>query len=687
VTEAMTAPGPVRPFDTVLVANRGEIAVRVIRTLRRLDIRSVAVFSDADEGAPHTIAADEAVRIGPAPAAESYLDPERLVAAALATGADAVHPGYGFLAENAAFARACAEASLVFVGPPPGAIETMGDKIRAKQQAERAGVPVVPGRHDADMDDDAVAAAVADIGLPALLKPAAGGGGKGMRVVRDLADLSAQVAAARREARASFGDDRLLVERYLDRPRHVEIQVVADSLGDIVHLGERECSLQRRHQKVVEESPSPALDPDLRERMGAAAVAVARGCGYVGAGTVEMILSPGAADGFCFLEMNTRLQVEHPVTELVTGLDLVEMQLRVAAGEPLSVRQEDVRWTGHAVEARIYAEDPARGFLPTGGRVLVLREPSGPHIRVDSGLSRGLLVGTDYDPMLAKVACWAPDRAGALARLDAALADTAILGVRTNVAFLRALLRDADVAAGRLDTHLVDRRLADLAGAAGDVPDDVLAAAALGRLVALEPPGPVVDPFAVPGGWRLGGPVWTTWRLQVTDGEPRVVRTRGRAADAVVVVGDGEPMTASARLAEATLRVRLGDREHSYDWGVEAGPGGDVVTWLGSGGGAWAVADVAPPVLRPGMGAGGHGSVRSPLPGTVTVLSVAVGDRVAAGTPLLVVEAMKMEHAVSAPVAGVVTAVHVAVGRRVAMDAPLVAFEPDHRHHEGSEDA
>lgn len=369
-------------FSTVLVANRGEIAVRVIRTLRELGVRSVAVFSDADADARHVREADTAVRIGPAAAAESYLSVERLLDAARRTGAEAVHPGYGFLAENAAFAAACAEAGLAFIGPPASAISLMGDKIRAKQTVKAAGVPVVPGSSASGLSDAELVAAAEEIGMPVLLKPSAGGGGKGMRLVRDAGLLGEEIAAARREARSSFGDDTLLVERWVDRPRHIEIQVLADAHGNVVHLGERECSLQRRHQKVIEEAPSVLLTPELRASMGAAAVEAARSCGYVGAGTVEFIVPGGDPSSYYFMEMNTRLQVEHPVTELITGLDLVEQQLRVAAGAPLAFSQSDVTLTGHAIEARVCAEDPARGFLPSGGTVLALSEPSGaPSVR------------------------------------------------------------------------------------------------------------------------------------------------------------------------------------------------------------------------------------------------------------------------------------------------------------------
>src|SRR3954462_9653658 len=465
-------------FETVLVANRGEIAVRVIRTLREMGIRSVAVHSDADAGALHTRLADVAVPVGPAPAAQSYLSVERVLDAARRTGAQAVHPGYGFLSENVEFARACEQAGIVFIGPPVAAIEAMGDKIRAKQTVAAAGVPVVPGRTEPGMDDDAGALAAIEVGFPVLLKPSAGGGGKGMRVVRGPDELTEQIAGARREARGSFGDDTLRVERYLGHSRHIEVQVFGDSHGNVVHLGERECSLQRRHQKVIEEAPSPLLDAAKRAAMGTAAVEAARAVGYTGAGTVEFIVDADRPEDFFFLEMNTRLQVEHPVTELITGLDLVEGQVRIAAGEPLPIDQSDVVLDGHAIEARGYAEDPARGFLPQAGTVLGLAEPDGPGIRVDSSLAVGGVVGTDYDPMLAKVIAWGPERETARARLIGALGHTAVLGVTTNTPFLRALLGDPDVVAGRLDTGLIERR-GEALTLAPPPPPHVYAAAAL----------------------------------------------------------------------------------------------------------------------------------------------------------------------------------------------------------------
>ena len=416
-------------FDTVLVANRGEIAVRVIRTLRAMGIRSVAVFSDADANARHVAEADVAVGIGPAAARQSYLNIEAVVAAARRTGAQAIHPGYGFLSENAEFAAALEAAGIVFIGPPVKAIQTMGDKIAAKTTVSAFGVPVVPGIARPGLTDADLIAAAGDIGYPVLVKPSAGGGGKGMRVVHEPSELQAALTSARREAGAAFGDDTLFLERFVLNPRHIEVQVLADGYGNVVHLGERECSLQRRHQKVIEEAPSPLLDEATRARIGAAACDTARSVDYTGAGTVEFIVSADRPDEFFFMEMNTRLQVEHPVTEMVTGVDLVELQVRVAAGEKLPIAQDDITMTGHAIEARVYAEDPARGFLPTGGDVLDLAEPQGPGVRVDSGLARGTVVGSDYDPMLAKVIAHADDRASALRALDRALADTAVLGV------------------------------------------------------------------------------------------------------------------------------------------------------------------------------------------------------------------------------------------------------------------
>jgi acetyl-CoA/propionyl-CoA carboxylase biotin carboxyl carrier protein len=637
-------------FSTVLVANRGEIAVRVCRTLARMGVRSVAVYTDADVA--HLADADEAVRVG------SYLSIEDIVSAARETGAEAVHPGYGFLAENAAFARACADAGLVFIGPPPEAIEAMGDKIRAKQTVSAAGVPVVPGRNELGMSDEDLVAAAREVGYPVLVKPSAGGGGKGMRRVEDPADLPAALESARREARGAFGDDTLLVERFVANPRHIEIQVLADAHGTVIHLGERECSLQRRHQKIIEEAPSPLLDAEARERMGASAAAAARSVGYTGAGTVEFIVSTDRPDEFFFMEMNTRLQVEHPVTELVTGVDLVEQQIRVAAGLPLDV---EVAFDGHAVEARVYAEDPAHGFLPTGGRVLAVVEPDG--VRVDSALRAGIVVGSNYDPMLAKVIAWGPDRESALRRLHAALGDTAVLGLGTNVAFLRALLSDVDVMAGRLDTGLVERKLDALT--AGEVPDVVFAAAALDELIDLRPTGAVVDPWDLANGWRLGGPAAVPFRLACGDRQV-IVRVTGSS----VTVDDGAPVPVSARREGNRLDVTYGRRATSFLRAQD----GDTL-WLAAGGHTWAVEEHSL-LESAATSAESGGPVTSPMPGTVLVVKAAQGDVVTAGTPLVVVEAMKMEHTVTAPVDGVVTELNVRAGQQVALNQPLAVVTP-----------
>ncbi|GAA3735401.1 acetyl-CoA/propionyl-CoA carboxylase biotin carboxyl carrier protein [Spinactinospora alkalitolerans] len=756
----------------VLVANRGEIAVRIIRTLRRLGLRSVAVHGDGDAGARHVRAADVAVRVGGASLADSYLNGPAIIAAARATGAAMIHPGYGFLSENAGFARACAEAGLTFVGPPPGAIEAMGDKIQAKRTVADAGVPLLPGFAEEagrPMPDDELAEAAAKVGYPLLIKPSAGGGGKGMRLVREPGELVAAAAAARREAKAAFGDATLLVERFVERPRHIEVQVLADAHGNVVHLGERECSLQRRHQKIVEEAPSPLLGAAQRAAMGEAAVAAAKACGYVGAGTVEFIATgggaaaqaagagsgsghgaaevpggplassqadprPGPPDGsadlwtaggpdrsfdYSFLEMNTRLQVEHPVTEAVVtiggrrGIDLVEAQLRVAMGEPLPFSQADIGFAGHAVESRVYAEDPARDFLPTGGPVLLLEEPEGTDVRVDSGLDEGTEITSAYDPMLAKVITWAPDRAGALQRMDAALAGYTLLGCGSNVAFLRRLLRHPDVAAGRLSTELTERIRPELLPDAQETPAEVYAAAALDRQLALEPTGPVVDRFDVPDGWRIGGPAWTTWRLRAPGREPVTVRVRRRApvgpaahGGAFEVAVDGsEPVTATAAREGAppaadgaaagragsgppaagpagrdrTLVVGYAGRTVRYARVLEAG-----TLWLGLGGTAWQLHEET--LLAPMREAesGGDGTVRSPMPGTVLSVPVRQGDSVAAGTPVVVVEAMKMEHSVTAPIDGVVTGLEVRPGQSVAMDTVLAVITPEAAPQDGT---
>jgi acetyl-CoA carboxylase biotin carboxylase subunit len=488
----------------VLVANRGEIAVRIVRACREARIETVAVYSDADAGAVHVREADRAVRIGPAPAVESYLSIPALMNAAAQTGCDALHPGYGFLSERAELARACEAAGVVFVGPPAAVIETMGSKIAARDLMDSAGVPVVPGATPDDQTDDGLLAAARRIGYPVLVKASAGGGGKGMRLVDSDEDAREQIPAARRESAAVFGDDTLYVERVVPRPRHVEVQIFADAHGHAVHLFERECSIQRRHQKIIEESPSPALSPALRNRMGEAAVAAARACGYRNAGTIEFLLEGEGDDAhFYFLEMNTRLQVEHPVTEAVTGVDLVRAQLAVAAGEPLPWTQQSLTTRGHAIECRIYAEDPDNGFLPQAGELLLYREPAGPGIRVDSGVEEGGTIGVHYDPLLAKLIASAETREAARERLVAALRSFPVLGIRTNVPFLLQLIGLPDFAAGRLHTGFVDEHLASLRGCA-DPSAAVLAAAALAGTAGTRPTAGAArpaDPWSQPSAW------------------------------------------------------------------------------------------------------------------------------------------------------------------------------------------
>jgi acetyl-CoA/propionyl-CoA carboxylase biotin carboxyl carrier protein len=611
--------------DAVLVANRGEIAIRVARTLRRLGLRGVGVHTPADADAAHVDAFDLVLEI------DSYLDGEAIVAAALRAGADAIHPGYGFLSENAGFARAVSAAGLAWVGPPAAAIELMGDKARAKQLAREAGVPVVPGIDGRDLALEELRAFAAEHGHPLVIKAVAGGGGKGMRVVRADGELEAALAAARREAEAAFGDGRVLAERYLERPRHVEVQVLADAHGTAVHAGERECSLQRRHQKVVEEAPSPAVGPELRARMGEAAVALARACGYESAGTVEFLL---AGEEFFFLEMNTRLQVEHPVTELVHGVDLVEQQLRIAAGEAVAFAPTEPR--GHAIEARLYAEDPAAGFLPATGTILHYREPDG--VRVDSGVRAGSVVGTDYDPMLAKVIAHGADRTEALRRLDRALAELEVLGVATNAGFTRSLLARADVRAGEQDTGLLERVLAELDATP---PEDLLPAAALIAAGTATPPGP--------------------WRRRFEDGEARV-------AGGEVRIGERGWKAAVRHAGGAHWRVVLDGASRRY----AAVVAGDVV-WIARDGHV-----LEARTARPARGPGGPaaGSLEAPMPGVVLLVGAANGDAVAEGDVLLVLESMKMELSIAAPHDGTVEGLELAPGDRVARRQPLVAVIP-----------
>jgi len=652
-------------FDTVLVANRGEIAVRVIRTLRRLGIRSVAVYSDPDTGARHVIEADTAVRLGRAAARESYLDIARVLDAAVRTGSQAIHPGYGFLSENADFAAACARAAVVFLGPPARAIEVMGDKITAKNAVAAFGVPVVPGVAKPGLSEEDLVAAAEEVGYPVLVKPSAGGGGKGMRLVEDPARLREALVSARREAASAFGDDTLFLERFVLRPRHIEVQVLADAHGNVVHLGERECSLQRRHQKVIEEAPSPLLDAATRARIGAAACDTARSVDYVGVGTVEFIVSAERPDEFFFMEMNTRLQVEHPVTEAVTGLDLVEWQLRVAAGEKLTFTQDDIELNGHAIEARVYAEDPARGFLPTGGRVLQVFEPAGDGVRVDSSLSAGTVVGSDYDPMLSKVIAHAADRDEALAKLDRALSQTAVLGVQTNVEFLRFLLADQRVRAGELDTALLDERLADFVPL--PAPEDVLAAGGLYRQSALDRIAEG-NLWAAPTGWRVGAdaaPVRTAMRTALG---AETVSVWGPPEAAKVQVGDGEIVSATVQLESDQMSVTLAGLRREYRC-AEA----DRHLWIADERGTWQLREAEEQKIHRVAGER-PAEVVSPMPGSVIAVQVNSGAEVSEGDVVVVVEAMKMEHSLAAPVSGQVE-VLVSVGEQVKVEQVLARIK------------
>ncbi|MDZ5088941.1 MULTISPECIES: biotin carboxylase N-terminal domain-containing protein [Mycobacteriaceae] len=648
-------------FDTVLVANRGEIAVRVIRTLQAMGIRSVAVFSDADADARHVREADVAVRLGPAPARQSYLSIDALLDAVERTGAQAVHPGYGFLSENASFAAALRDRGVVFIGPPVRAIETMGDKIAAKAAVSAFGVPVVPGVSRPGLTDEDLITGAAEVGYPVLVKPSAGGGGKGMRVVHDAAELPAALASARREAASAFGDETLFIERFVLNPRHIEVQVLADGHGNVVHLGERECSLQRRHQKVIEEAPSPLLDAATRARIGAAACDTARSVDYAGAGTVEFIVSADRPDEFFFMEMNTRLQVEHPVTELVTGLDLVEMQVRVAAGETLPFAQDDIALTGHAIEARVYAEDPAHGFLPTGGTVLAVCDARGPGVRVDSGLAAGAVIGSDYDPMLAKVIAHAGDRPQALRALDTALADTAVLGLTTNIEFLRFLLADPDVVAGHLDTGLLDRRSPDFV--AMPARDDEMIAAAACRWLRSWPARPT-SAWEIPSGWRIGGPVSTPFRLRAGERTDHVWLT-GSPQDATATVEGGRPRSLTVSSDGDRLAVTLDGLRTEYLVAVEGSQ-----VWLAGGGRTTMVEEVREAPVRPDDAHSGDAELTSPMPGSVVAVAVTDGAAVTAGTVVVTVEAMKMEHTLTAPVDGAVELL-VAAGEQVKVGQVL----------------
>jgi acetyl-CoA carboxylase biotin carboxylase subunit len=667
-------------FRALLVANRGEIAVRVLRTAREMGIRGVAVYSDADRGAPHVAAADEAVPLGDPTPAASYLDGARLIEAARRTGAEAIHPGYGFLSESPAFARAVRDAGLAFVGPTPEAMERVGNKVAARRLLAASGVPVVPGMTDAESDPARLAAAAGELGYPVLLKAAAGGGGKGMRVVRGPGELAEAARLGASEALSAFGDGAVYLEKLLHRPRHVELQILADAAGRVVHLGERECSIQRRHQKLLEESPSPALDPDLRRRMGEAAVEVARRAGYVNAGTVEFLLSE---DGrFQFLEVNARLQVEHPVTEMTTGLDLVRCQLEIAAGMPLSLRQEDVVSRGHAIECRIYAEDPAAGFLPCPGRILLAREPRGPGIRCDSGIATGVEVPVHYDPLLAKVVAHAPSREAATDRMIRALEECAILGVATPMELLLDVLRSGPFRAGRTHTGFLDEHFQGWRPRTDAALEGL---AALGHALEARsgcgPAARAASPWERLGKWDIAGSPIDARVLASSDG-CHVVEVGGRV-ETIFTVRSGEGTwvwhRGRARLVERISRSSRGPADPTGRpeplEGRMGHPG------RGSTGSPRPVGSAGSP--RPVGSAGSPrpvvapGAVTPPMPAVVVAVLVTAGQRVARGDPLVVLSAMKTETQLASPAAGSVRVVRTSAGAKVRPGDVLVEIEPD----------
>ncbi len=648
-------------FSKILIANRGEIAVRVIRTARRMGISTVAVHSDADQRALHVAMADEAVHIGPSPAAESYLRAERIVRAAQATGAEAIHPGYGFLSENPDFVEAVEAAGLVFIGPSAAAIRAMGLKDAAKRLMEKAGVPVVPGYHGEAQELVVLASKAREIGFPVLIKARAGGGGKGMRRVERMEDFAEAQAAARREAKAAFGDDRVLVEKYVEKPRHIEVQVFGDRHGNVVHLFERDCSAQRRHQKVIEEAPAPGMTEAVRKAMCGAAVKAAEAIAYSGAGTIEFIVDASGGlrpDRFWFMEMNTRLQVEHPVTEMVTGVDLVEWQLRVAAGERLPLAQDEIALSGHAFEARLYAEDPARDFLPATGTLHHLAfpaaAPAGASLRVETGVRQGDAISPFYDPMIAKLVVHADTRPAALAALGEALAATRVAGSTVNTAFLAALAADADFAAGDVDTGLIGRRQEALTASVAPSPEQVASAA----LAAAEPAvdAASADPWDAIAGYAHFHPLAKP--VSLTRGEEEISARLTFAADrAKVAIGESEVV------------LPLSTPRH------------DTVLWPGhvsvfAGADAHHFGIVDPFAAAEAAAAGGGDRLRAPMPGLVKVVKAAAGDRVRKGQPLLVLEAMKMEHAITAPHDGIIGRI-ADEGSQISEGAVLVSFEEE----------
>ncbi len=664
-------------FDKILIANRGEIACRVIKTARRMGIKTVAVYSAADSQALHVKMADEAVLLGPAAASESYLRADKVIEACLQTGAQAVHPGYGFLSENAAFAKALAAAGLVFIGPPIGAIEVMGSKAESKRLMERANVPLVPGYHGDDQSDAILIEAAEKIGYPVLVKASAGGGGKGMRVVRQASELVDAMAGARREAKAAFGDDSLLIEKYLDHPRHVEMQVFADTHGNVVHLFERDCSLQRRHQKVIEEAPAPNLPDDVRKALGDAAVAAARAVDYVGAGTVEFLYQD---EKFYFIEMNTRLQVEHPVTEMITGQDLVEWQLRVADGQTLPCTQDQLRLSGHAFEARIYAEDPQKSFLPSIGRLDHLVPPSeSAHVRVDTGVIQGDSVSPHYDPMIAKLVVWDHDRDAALARLRGALADYQVVGVATNTTFLSAVAAHPAFAAVELATHFIDQHRDDLLPEPPAPDDWALAFAALHVVLdqqeqaahrAAESADPW-SPWALSDGWRMNDDNHHDMMFLHGDTPNQVTVHYRSAGQWRLDLPDGSQEASAQRTTDGLLVLEMKGLRRT----AQIVQRGSELVILAQGRQHRLLLD--DPAQRAGTQDAVSGTLAAPMPGKIIQVLVAEGDKVTKGQALVVLEAMKMEHTITAPVAGTIATLHYAPGDQVTDGAELLVLDPE----------
>ncbi|GAB4168522.1 MAG: acetyl/propionyl/methylcrotonyl-CoA carboxylase subunit alpha [Rhodocyclaceae bacterium] len=668
-------------FSRILIANRGEIACRIIRSARRMGMRCIAVYSDADATARHVRLADEAIRIGPAPARESYLVASRILEAAARTGAQAIHPGYGFLSENAGFAEACTAAGIAFIGPPAAAMRALGSKSAAKTLMERAGVPLVPGYHGENQEPDFLAGQAQAIGYPVLIKASAGGGGKGMRVVERAEDFAPALASCKREAASSFGDARVLIEKYLVRPRHIEIQVFADAHGNCVHLFERDCSVQRRHQKVLEEAPAPGMSGQRRAAMGEAACDAARAAGYVGAGTVEFIVEPDGT--FHFMEMNTRLQVEHPVTEMITGLDLVEWQLRIAAGEVLPLAQEQIAIHGHALEARIYAEDPAKGFLPSTGRLIHLAAPpESVNVRIDTGVEEGDEIGPHYDPMIAKLIVWdaSPENARerARARMLQSLAQVRVVGVASNVDFLSRLVACPAFAGADLDTTLIERERAFLFPEEAAAPSEVFLVAALAELLreeeeagaAASTHGDPHSPWHLRDGWRLNSEFRRSLVFRFGQAENTVaVRYAGSGYELEL---EGRAVAASGRrtgngMLDAQLAgvrvpatvVAVGEKRHVFLRGR-----------------AWQLACIDP-LHHAGEGATVAGGLLAPMPGKIIALVATPGVTVEKGAPLLILEAMKMEHTLAAPAKGKVRRFRFDLGDSVGEGAELVDFEAD----------